>query len=56
MELRMEISDGNRKGEGDSLTLLELYEYCGFDLIKVLETETGVEDGATCDIEIFLSK
>ena len=49
----MEISDGNNKKES-SLTLLELYEYRSFDLVEVLETKSGVKNGATCHVEIFL--
>jgi len=56
MGLVIEISDAAIDGSHSSLTLLELREYWGFYLVEVLETKTGVEDGATCDVEIFLSK
>jgi hypothetical protein len=55
MGLEMEISDGNNKEES-SLTLLELYEYRSFDLVKVLETKSGVKNGAARHVKIFLPK
>jgi hypothetical protein len=58
MGLELEISDGNSKEEGvrSALTLLELYEYRSFDLIKVLKTKTRVKDGAARDVKIFLPR